>query len=181
MDEDYEMTLFRRVRIITSLIKENVERTQNAEQLAALRRRQNTDMPINNSQTSIYVPLDSLIDFTEHDKLSDRTPADTIGPSHNYGIFRQQTGIPQGLNANAIATNSGPRNSSGVVVDDHNLSNRTSNAGRLWPGMHQQQAALAKAQQARQAQQVRQAQQKQQQSLINQKGENLWDDHFKHF
>lgn len=42
------------------------------------------------------------------------------------------------------------------------LPTQTSNVGRLWPGMHQQQAALAKAQ----------AQQKQQQQIIQQQRQN---------
>jgi hypothetical protein len=147
------------------------------------------------------------------------------GPSHNYDLYRQQTGIPQGAVANTLAINSGnihinnqygfsdsylsrlspsddfvdfgtaprpngfksdmdmdfespnaepaffyPEQSSGFV-DPSNigalnngtpvttvLPTQTSNVGRLWPGMHQQQAALAKAQ----------AQQKQQQQIIQQ-------------
>jgi len=147
------------------------------------------------------------------------------GPSHNYDLYRQQTGIPQGAVANTLAINSSnihinnqygfsdsylsaldpsddfvdfgsaprptgfksdmdmdfespnaepaffyPEQSSGFVdpsnigTSDNGLSattvlpTQTSNVGRLWPGIHQQQAALAKAQ----------AQQKQQQQIIQQ-------------
>jgi hypothetical protein len=204
-------------------------------------------MSHSSSQSTCHDPLDSLIDFTEYDKLSyqsasvspstksqflGRTPAATplpsstqpalSGPSHNYDMYRQQTGIPQGAVASTIAVNqqlnaynfesgylSGvgedfdfntapttrngsfnpsdidmefqspesepayfyPEASSPEFVNPSAIgSNMTSavlptqsgNVGRLWPGMHQQQAALAKAQ----------AQQKQQQALIQQQRQN---------
>ncbi|RAL59858.1 hypothetical protein DID88_000487 [Monilinia fructigena] len=139
------------------------------------------------------------------------------GPSHQYDLYRQQTGLPQGAIANTLAVNENnghinrynfqdssyfsaispneefvdfgtaptrtPFNSSDVEMDQdpaffypeqnfvdpsnigsqplpvgNVLPTQTSNVGRLWPGMHQQQAALAKVQ----------AQQKQQQAIIAQ-------------
>ncbi|KAG4034525.1 hypothetical protein MFRU_003g04850 [Monilinia fructicola] len=139
------------------------------------------------------------------------------GPSHQYDLYRQQTGLPQGAIANTLAVNENnghinrynfqdssyfsamspneefvdfgtapsrtPFNPSDVEMDQdpaffypeqnfvdpsnigsqplpvgNVLPTQTSNVGRLWPGMHQQQAALAKAQ----------AQQKQQQAIIAQ-------------
>jgi hypothetical protein len=210
---------------------------------------QSTSMSQSNSQASCHDPLDALIDFSEYDKLSYSSPSvspsttkiqftgrpvsstpaslpsssqpDLSGPSHNYGMYRQQTGIPQGAVASTLAANqqmgaynfssegylSGigedyvdfgtapslngsfnpseidmefespgsepaffyPESSSPEFVDPNaiggnNISTstvlppQTSSVGRLWPGMHQQQAALAKAQ----------AQQKQQQQIIQQ-------------
>jgi hypothetical protein len=143
------------------------------------------------------------------------------GPSHNYDLYRQQTGIPQGAVASTLAVNqqmnqynfsdsyltgfgnddfvdfgtapgrNGSFNQSDMDMEFDSpkaepaffypeqspefvnpsaiggqstlsvpavLPTQTSNVGRLWPGMHQQQAALAKAQ----------AQQKQQQQIIQQ-------------
>jgi len=187
-----------------------------------------------------------LIDFSEYEQVSYQSPAISpsttksqfttrsvsntpaalpssqptlSGPSHNYDLYRQQTGIPQGAVANTLAVNSSnahisqygfadsylsglspsedfidfgtaPRGSFNEMEFDSPdaepaffypesnnefidpsaiggshalpaapvLSTQTSNVGRLWPGMHQQQAALAKAQ----------AQQKQQQQIIQQ-------------
>lgn len=143
------------------------------------------------------------------------------GPSHQYDLYRQQTGIPQGAIANTLAVNENnghinrynfqdpsyfsatspseefvdfgtapsrtPFHPSDVemeqdpaffypeqnFVDPSNIGSQTlpvgnvlptqsSHVGRLWPGMHQQQAALAKAQ----------AQQKQQQAIIAQQRQN---------
>jgi hypothetical protein len=148
------------------------------------------------------------------------TPQPLNGPSHNYELYRQTTGIPPGSVANTLAVNSmnqygftdsylsglspsddfvdfgtaprqTPYNPSDIDMEfdspnpepaffypessdfvdpsalggNHGLSvnqvvptQSTSNVGRLWPGMHQQQAAIAKAQ----------AQQKQQQAIIQQ-------------
>lgn len=209
-------------------------------------------MSQSDSQASCHDPLDSLIDFSEYDKLSyssasvspsttksqfagravSHTPATLpsnqptlSGPSHNYDMYRQQTGIPQGAVASTIAINqqmgvynfsnegyvsgvgeeyvdfgtapsrNGSFNPSDIdmefespgsepayfypesaspefvnpsAIGGNNLSaptvlpTQTSNVGRLWPGMHQQQAALAKAQ----------AQQKQQQQIIQQQRQN---------
>lgn len=145
------------------------------------------------------------------------------GPSHQYDMYKQQTGIPSGALATTHALNqqsgmfnnySGFSNSFADIdnfndfkpaqgynmnldldmdygtaspsaepaffypeqtlnsqqgfidpsaIQDQNMApavvpSQSSNVGRLWPGMHQQQAALAKAQ----------AQQKQQQQLIQQ-------------
>lgn len=201
-----------------------------------------TSMSHSNSQSSCHDPLDSLIDFTEYDKLSyqsasvspsvksqfsgrthSTTPLpsssqpDLSGPSHNYGLYKQQTGIPQGAVASTLAVNqqmntynfesgylSGiggdefdfntaptrtgsfnpsdldmefqspdsepayfyPESSSPEFVNPSAIGSvlptQTGNVGRLWPGMHQQQAAIAKAQ----------AQQKQQQALIQQQRQN---------
>ncbi len=210
-----------------------------------------TSMSHSNAQASCHDPLDSMVDFSEYDKLSYQSPSispstsksqftgravsntpavlpsrqpDLSGPSHNYGMYRQQTGIPQGAVASTIAVNqqmgqynfndsylSGfganddlldfgtapsrngsfdpsvdmdfdspkpepaffyPEQSPEFVnpsaIGGGNLSapsvlpTQTSNVGRLWPGMHQQQAALAKAQ----------AQQKQQQQIIQQQRQN---------
>ncbi|QSZ35561.1 hypothetical protein DSL72_008431 [Monilinia vaccinii-corymbosi] len=143
------------------------------------------------------------------------------GPSHQYDLYRQQTGLPQGAIANTLAVNENnghingynfqdssyfsamspgeefmdfgsapsrtPFNPSDVemdqdpaffypeqtFVDPSNIGSQTlpvgnvlptqsSNVGRLWPGMHQQQAALAKAQTQRKQQQAIIAQQQQQ-------------------
>jgi hypothetical protein len=207
-------------------------------------------MSQSNSQASCLDPLDSLLDLSEYDKLSYQSPSispsaiksqftgravsntpatlpssqpDLSGPSHNYGMYRQQTGIPQGAVASTLAVNqhinqygfqdsylsgigssddfvdfgtapgrNGSFNQSDIDMEfdspnaepaffypeqsspefvnpsaiggSHGLPTTTvlptqsSNVGRLWPGMHQQQAALAKAQ----------AQQKQQQQIIQQ-------------
>jgi hypothetical protein len=91
-----------------------------------------TKMSHSNSQASCQDPLDSLIDFSEYDKLSYQSPsispsatksqftgravsntpatmpppqATLPGPSHNYDMFRQQTGIPQGAVATTLAVN----------------------------------------------------------------------------
>ncbi|CAD6440165.1 5526c1c8-0158-4ec6-b9cb-0c230db92b47 [Sclerotinia trifoliorum] len=143
------------------------------------------------------------------------------GPSHQYDLYRQQTGIPQGAIANTLAVNENnghinrynfqdtsyfsamspseefvdfgsapsrtPFHPSDVEMDQdpaffypeqnfvdptnigpqnlpvgNVLPPQSSHVGRLWPGMHQQQAALAKAQ----------AQQKQQQAIIAQQRQN---------
>jgi hypothetical protein len=203
------------------------------------------------SQASCHDPLDSLVDFSEYDKMSYQSPSispslsksqftgravsntpatlpssqsDLSGPSHNYGMYKQQTGIPQGAVASTIAVNQqmgvynfnesyltgfgandefvdfgtapsrngsfdpsvdmdfdspkpepaffypeqSPEFVNPSAIGGANLSvpsvlpTQTSNVGRLWPGMHQQQAALAKAQ----------AQQKQQQQIIQQQRQN---------
>lgn len=215
-------------------------------------------MSHSNSQGSCLDPLDSLLDLSEYDKLSYQSPSispsatksqfvgravsntpatlpsstqqDLTGPSHNYGMYKQQTGIPQGAVASTLAVNqmnqygyadsylSGiggddfvdfgtapgrngsfnqdmdmefdsplgepaffyPEQSSPEFVNPSTigasslspcavLPAQTSNVGRLWPGMHQQQAALAKAQ----------AQQKQQQQIIQQQRNNAVSGHQK--
>ncbi|KAE9370280.1 hypothetical protein N431DRAFT_426664 [Stipitochalara longipes BDJ] len=216
-----------------------------------------TSMSHSNSQGSCLDPLDSLLDLSEYDKLSYQSPSispsatksqfvgravsntpatlpsstqqDLSGPSHNYGLYKQQTGIPQGAVASTLAVNQmnqyGYADSylSGIGGDDFVdfgtapaarngsfnadmdmefdsplgepaffypeqsspefvnpsaigssslsptavLPTQTSNVGRLWPGMHQQQAALAKAQ----------AQQKQQQQIIQQQRNNAISGH----
>jgi bZIP-type transcription factor MBZ1 len=215
-----------------------------------------TSMSHSNSQGSCLDPLDSLLDLSEYDKLSYQSPSispsatksqfvgravsntpatlpsstqqDLTGPSHNYGMYKQQTGIPQGAVASTLAVNQmnqyGYADSylSGIGGDDFVdfgtaptrngsfaqdmdmefdsplgepaffypeqsspefvnpsaigssslsptavLPTQTSNVGRLWPGMHQQQAALAKAQ----------AQQKQQQQIIQQQRQNAVGGH----
>jgi hypothetical protein len=193
-------------------------------------------------------PLDSLLDLSEYETVSYQSPAISpstqksrftsrsvsntpstlpsstpalTGPSHNYDLYRQQTGIPQGAVANTLAVNSynahinqygyGGADASGLAaaedfvdfgsapsrngsfndadmdfdspkaepaffypessaefIDPSSISasmqaanavpTQSGNVGRLWPGMHQQQAAVAKAQ----------AQQKQQQQIIQQ-------------
>ena len=192
-------------------------------------------------------PLDSLLDLSEYETVSYQSPAISpstqksrfssrsvsntpstlpsstptlTGPSHNYDLYRQQTGIPQGAIANTLAVNSfntqinqfgygdadvagmgsaddfvdfgtapgrnGSLNDSDMDFDSpkaepaffypensadfidpssitgtipmNGLPAQSGNVGRLWPGMHQQQAAVAKAQ----------AQQKQQQQIIQQ-------------
>jgi len=213
-------------------------------------------MSHSNSQGSCLDPLDSLLDLSEYDKLSYHSPSispstiksqfvgravsntpatlpsstqqDLSGPSHNYGMYKQQTGIPQGAVASTLAVNQmnqyGYADSylSGIGSDDFvdfgtapgrngsfnqdmdmefdsplgepaffypeqsspefvnpsaigsssispttTVSTQSSNVGRLWPGMHQQQAALAKAQ----------AQQKQQQQIIQQQRQNAVGGH----
>lgn len=213
-------------------------------------------MSHSNSQGSCLDPLDSLLDLSEYDKLSYQSPSispsatksqfvgravsntpaalpsstqqDLTGPSHNYGMYKQQTGIPQGAVASTLAVNqmnqygyadsylSGiggddfvdfgtapgrngsfnqdmdmefdsplgepaffyPEQSSPEFVNPSTIGSsslspsaalpaQTSNVGRLWPGMHQQQAALAKAQ----------AQQKQQQQIIQQQRNNAVSGH----
>lgn len=156
--------------------------------------------------------------------LPSSTQPTLSGPSHNYELYRQTTGIPPGSVANTLAVNQSnihmnqygftdsylaglgssdefvdfgtaprqtPFNPSDIDMEYDSPSNepaffypeqssefvdpstiggnnglpaahvvptQSSNVGRLWPGMHQQQAALAKAQ----------AQQKQQQAIIQQ-------------
>lgn len=78
-------------------------------------------------------PLDSLLDLSEYETVSYQSPAISpstqksrfssrsvsntpstlpankpalTGPSHNYDLYRQQTGIPQGAVANTLAVNS---------------------------------------------------------------------------
>jgi hypothetical protein len=214
-----------------------------------------TSMSQSTSQGNCLDPLDSLLDLSEYDKLSYRSPAispsttksqfvgravsntpatlpsstqqDLSGPSHNYGMYKQQTGIPQGAVASTLAVNqmnnygyaesylSGiggedfvdfgtaparngsfnadmdlefdsplgepaffyPEQSSPEFINPSAIGSslsptavlptQTSNVGRLWPGMHQQQAALAKAQ----------AQQKQQQQIIQQQRQNATGGH----
>lgn len=190
-------------------------------------------------------PLDSLLDLSEYETVSYQSPAISpsttkgcfasrsvsntpstlpsstpilTGPSHNYDLYRQQTGIPQGAVANTLAVNAynihinqyrygdadaahvganedfvdfgtapgrngsfndtdmdfdSPKaepaffypESSAEYVDPSSIATalqhtgaQSGNGGRLWPGIHQQQAAVAKAQ----------AQQKQQQQIIQQ-------------
>lgn len=200
-------------------------------------------------QVGCIDPLD-LIDYTEYDTLSYHSPSlspspksqllptsvrssastptplpsnqPTLpGPSHQYDLYRQQTGLPQGAIANTLAVNENNGHINGYnfqdssylsalspsddfvdfgtapartpynnpsdemdqdpaffypeqnFVDPSNigsqnspvgnvLATQSSNVGRLWPGMHQQQAALQKAQ----------AQQKQQQAIIAQQRQN---------
>ena len=214
-------------------------------------------MSANNSQQQqncLADPLDSMLDFSEYETVQYQSPSlspsgskdsqfstrsvsntppilppqQTFnGPSHNYDMYRQTTGIPQGALANTLAVNSNNVHisqygfadsnylSSGVspsedfidfgsapmkyhpadmdtefdspngdasfffqessdfvdpsaIASNHGLPatpvvpTQTSNVGRLWPGMHQQQAALAKAQ----------AQQKQQQQIIQRQNAN---------
>ncbi|CAG8976091.1 hypothetical protein HYALB_00002369 [Hymenoscyphus albidus] len=204
-------------------------------------------MSNSNSQNGCLDPLDSLIDFSGYEQVSYHSPSMSpsavksefttravsntppslpsnsqpvlSGPSHQYDLYKQQTGIPQGAIANTLAINQNnahinsqfgfsdnnfmsglstdddfvdfntaptrngsfnpseldldfstdstyfyPEQASSSFVDPsaiapatNALPSQTSNVGRLWPGMHQQQA-LAKAQ----------AQQKQQQQLIQQ-------------
>jgi hypothetical protein len=216
-------------------------------------------MSRNNSQTNCLDPLESMVDFSEYEQVSYQTspsisPSSTKqqfntrpqsntppllpstqqvlpGPSHNYDMYRQQTGIPQGAMANTLAVNSAnihinqytygdnsylsglspsddfvdfgsaptrnynpsdidmefdspnsepaffyPEQSANEFIDPSAIggsqvlpsapvltTQSTSNVGRLYPGMHQHQAALAKAQ----------AQQKQQQQIIQQQRQNV--------
>jgi hypothetical protein len=92
-----------------------------------------TSMSHSNSQGSCLDPLDSLLDLSEYDKLSYQSPSispsttksqfvgrpvsntpatlpsstqqDLSGPTHNYGMYKQQTGIPQGAVACTLAVN----------------------------------------------------------------------------
>ncbi|KAK2629378.1 hypothetical protein QTJ16_000198 [Diplocarpon rosae] len=195
-----------------------------------------------NSQLSCPDSLDSMVDFTEYEEMSYQSPSispstvksefsvravantpaalpsssqpDLSGPSHNYSMYKQQTGIPQGAVASTLAVNqmnqqygysseaylstyptedlidfgTAPNRAGFDDMEEYDASPKqepaffypesspdfinpqttvsgpaalpaqTSHVGRLWPGMHQQQAALAKAQ----------AQQKQQQQIIQQ-------------
>ncbi|KAL3424675.1 BZIP-type transcription factor MBZ1 [Phlyctema vagabunda] len=205
-------------------------------------------------QSNCIDPLESMLDFSEYETVSYQSPSispsqsskahfsrpvsntpaalpsstqqQLSGPSHNYDLYKQQTGIPQGAVANTLAVNeqnvhinnqyafsadylsglspsddfvdygANPRQASynasememefgsspeptfffpeQSFVNPSSLSGQdnltvpsvlptqSSNVGRLWPGMHQQQAALAKAQ----------AQQKQQQQIIQQQRQN---------
>jgi bZIP-type transcription factor MBZ1 len=197
--------------------------------------------------------LDALLDFSEYDAISayqspslspaaaGKTPfarpasavtTPTIptnsrpltGPSHQYDLYKQQTGIVPGALASTLAVNQSNSHISGYNYDlDYSLNglspendlfdfntapsqasmsmsememdfesptaepsfffpettvnpnniasqqspsiaSQSSNASRVWPGMHSQQAALAKAQaQQRQQQQLIQQQRQQQQ------------------
>ncbi|EHL03746.1 putative Cyclic AMP-responsive element-binding protein 3-like protein 3 [Glarea lozoyensis 74030] len=92
------------------------------------------DTMSNNSQTGCLDPLDSLIDFSGYEQVSYQSPSvspstttknefvtkpvsntpaalpsssqpQLSGPSHQYDLYRQQTGIPQGAIANTLAVN----------------------------------------------------------------------------
>ncbi|KAL2075403.1 hypothetical protein VTL71DRAFT_346 [Oculimacula yallundae] len=202
---------------------------------------QASSMSQSSSQASCHDPMESLMDFSEYDKVAQYSPSispsdtkpqftsravsntpatlpsssqqDLSGPSHNYGMYKQQTGIPQGAVASTLAVNqmnqfngfsdsylaatynvadeyvdfgTAPNQTRFVDMDSEFDSPKpepaffypesspdfinpqstisptvvlpqTSHVGRLWPGMHQQQA-VAKAE----------AQQKQQQQIIQQ-------------
>lgn len=202
--------------------------------------------PANSQQAACLDPLDALVDFSEYEPISYQSPLSPAskprfptrsvsstpatlpsstqpaltGPSHNYHLYQQQTGIPQGAVANTLAINAtnvhlnnygfgdaylsglgqsdefvdfgtAPGRSGSFNPSDNDmefdspnaepafffpestpgfvdpsaigpsmpvsnvLPTQSGNVGRLWPGMHQQQAALAKAQ----AQQKQQRQQ----------------------
>lgn len=165
--------------------------------------------------------MDSFFDFSDANQASPTLasasqPADTMspfdkeeqkqfsGPSHDYGQFKQQVGLPVGSLANlpqsgmydgfnagmdgefnsAFGWNSGidmdsdmamdfasqtsqsmyysNDGPSGVFVDPNSVGGQepASNVGRLWPGMHSQQAQQAAMQKAAQAQAVHQRQMK---------------------
>lgn len=79
--------------------------------------------------TSCFDPLDSLLDLSEYDALAQQSPGIKnehftrpisrtppalpssssqpvlAGPSHQYNLYRQQTGIPQGAVASTLAVN----------------------------------------------------------------------------
>jgi hypothetical protein len=151
-------------------------------------------------QSSITSPTTTLLPLNNDDDL--QTPAK---PSHEYGAFKQQTGLPSnsvpGLQSGFRFSNSGIDESmlgwdsglnfagdSGLDIDIPmstpaffypngdasqssnddfidpsaiNAQEESQQAVRVWPGMHQQQAALAAKAQA-------QAQQQRQQQLIQQ-------------
>ena len=200
-----------------------------------------------NSQGACFDPLDSLIDLSEYETFAFHSPQSSpamkngqfskpvsntpptlpstsqpalSGPSHQYDLYRQQTGIPQGAVANTLAINAknthinqygfsdaylsgfaneelidfgtsptptfedidmdygSPREPAffypeqpnrSEFIDPNAVNNpvpvvptNSNHVGRLWPGMHQQQAAIAQAQ----------AQQKQQQAIIQQQRQN---------
>lgn len=161
-------------------------------------------------------PVTSTVQTTPASLLSTAQPMS--GPSHQYELYKQQTGLPHGALANTFQVNQNNSQITGYQPFDieqymienshfdfgtsasqlgtsdidmefaspaspdffgdstvnpnaiggqeiHGLpspspatSNSQSNVGRMWPGMHQQQAAMAKAQ----------AQQRQQQQIIAQ-------------
>jgi hypothetical protein len=80
-------------------------------------------------------------------------------PLGEPAFFYPEQSSPEFVNPSAIGSSG--LSPSAVVPT------QTSNVGRLWPGMHQQQAALAKAQ----------AQQKQQQQIIQQQRQNAMGGH----
>lgn len=169
-------------------------------------------------------------------QLNTQPSFEFTGPSHQYGLHKQQTGIPLGSLANTLAVNQpntfgfGRYQSGSLIPDGYYSSNTTddffdfntvpshnpsfssstdmdmdfdsptsdlftplnlssnddfvdpnaiggqedlspsstpvqNNAGKLWPGMHQQQAAMAKAQ-AQKRQQQQQQQQQQQAKVV---------------
>lgn len=205
-------------------------------------------MSNNNNNSQVLDPLESFTDFSEYEQVSYQSPAISpsttksqfrarsvsntpaalpssqptlSGPSHNYDLYRQHTGIPQGAVANTLAVNSSNTHINSYGFTDSYLSGLSpsedfldfgtaprasfndmefdtpegepaffypestnefidpsaigannglpaatvlpTQAGRLWPGVHQQQAALAKAQ----------AQQKQQQQIIQQQRQSV--------
>jgi hypothetical protein len=105
-----------------------------------------------------YLGLSSNDDFVDFGSAPRRAPSfpdmdmDFDSPESEPTFFYPEQASefvnPSALNENLPAANVVPT--------------QTSNVGRLWPGMHQQQAALAKAQ----------AQQKQQQQIIQQQRQN---------
>jgi hypothetical protein len=107
--------------------------TDNNQQMSSST--QSSSMSTSNSQASCLDPLDSLIDFSEYETVPYKsefkspaispstskagfsrsmssTPATLppsqptlSGPSHNYELYRQTTGIPPGSVANTLAVN----------------------------------------------------------------------------
>lgn len=176
-------------------------------------------------------PVNSTVQATPASLLSTAQPMS--GPSHQYELYKQQTGLPQGALANTFQVNQNNSQITGYQPFDieqymmenghfdfgtspsqmgasdmdmdfaspaspdffgestvnpsaiggqdiHGLpspaaGSSQSNVGRMWPGMHQQQAAMAKAQaQQRQQQQIiaQQQQQRAQQQAKPQRPKN---------
>jgi hypothetical protein len=106
---------------------------------------------------------DDFVDFgtapTRNGSFNADMDMEFDSPLGEPAFFYPEQSSPEFVNPSAIGSSS----LSPTAV----LPTQTSNVGRLWPGMHQQQAALAKAQ----------AQQKQQQQIIQQQRNNAMGGH----
>jgi bZIP-type transcription factor MBZ1 len=106
----------------------------------------------NDSYLSGLSPGDDFVDFgAAPSSFKTDTDMDFDSPSAEPAFFYPEQSTTEFVDPSTIGSNHG-------LPTSHVPTQSTSNVGRLWPGMHQQQAALAKAQ----------AQQKQQQQIIQQ-------------
>jgi hypothetical protein len=114
----------------------------------------NSQYGFNDSYLAGLSPNDDFVDFGTAPKQTPFNPSDIdmeFDSPNNEPAFFYPEQSSEFVDPSAIGGNNG-------LPASHVLPTQTSNVGRLWPGMHQQQAALAKAQ----------AQQKQQQAIIQQ-------------
>lgn len=106
-------------------------------------------MSTSNSQPGCLDPMDSMIDFSGYEQVAYESPSISpssqkqqfitrpvsntpptlpsnqpvlSGPSHNYDLYRQQTGIPPGALANTLAVNSSNTHLNQYAFNDSYLS-----------------------------------------------------------